>query len=161
MADDPAHVPLTREQWEQFVTRIDWRTADAWKDKARYVERAVEAEIRLLRARQQLDEARLEAARAARLREQAEAQQPTERSPDPALPSGRSGSPGAQAGWALSDAQIKALAVRAFRRFSQLPDEQANRAWTLWKQELRSRFPPYIAAEVERYAEELRQLANC
>lgn len=58
----------------------------------------------------------------------------------------------------VSDRQVETLALRALTRFADLPPDEADRRWEQWRRELRLRLPSYAAAEVERRAEELRDL---
>lgn len=58
----------------------------------------------------------------------------------------------------VSDRQVETLALRALTRFAALPPEEAERRWDEWRRELHVRLPPYAADEVERRADELRDL---
>ena len=60
----------------------------------------------------------------------------------------------------VSSTQIEALALRAMTRFSQLPPAETEHAWTQWRDELASRFPPYAVEEILRRVTEMQSLLH-
>ena len=73
------------------------------------------------------------------------------------MPSGGDGVLSSPIELQVSDKLIEQLAVRAVTRFSQLPENEAERAWADWERDLKARLPAYVVADVVRRSQELRQ----
>ncbi len=58
----------------------------------------------------------------------------------------------------LTDDQIKTLALRAVTRFGQMKPEEADIQWQRWEEELPTRYPPHIVAELRQAVAEMRGL---
>lgn len=151
MSDEKAIVPTSILK-PAPARKLTYDEIREMEQQAGYIQRAALAETQVLQARQRLAQARLATVQVeAQIRAVQEGSR-GERSRGSGLED--------DTGLALTDRQIESLALKAVVRFARLPDEEAIRAWRIWQEELRRRFPAFAAAEIIQRARELRELAG-